>query len=161
MLAARLQQARKAKGLVLRDLAAEVGVSATMLSKYERGVATPSSDVLLALASALGVRTEYFFRTAEVTLTKIAHRKRSKLPEKHESRVLAEVREHLERWAALDTVLPAPWSIPPGRTCGWCKAGPPRSSSRPSTGAARDTSLRLSGRAAATWTTSSTASPGR
>lgn len=112
MLGIRIHQARKAKGLSLRDVAKEVGVSATMLSKYERGVATPSSDVLLALAAALGVRTEYFFRTAEVTLEKIAHRKRDKLPEKQESRVLADVRDQLERWSALDKVLPAPWSVP-------------------------------------------------
>lgn len=112
MLGERLQQARKAKGLVLRELAAEVGLSATMLSKYERGLVTPSSDVLLALATALGVRTEYFFRTAEVQLEKVAHRNRWKLPDKQGDRVLAEVRDQLERWAALDAVLPAPWSVP-------------------------------------------------
>lgn len=112
MLGDRIQQARKAKGLALRDLAAEVGLSATMLSKYERGLVTPSSDVLLALAGALGVRTEYFFRTTGVRLEKLAHRHRWKLPDKQASRVMAEVQDQLERWAALDAVLPAPWSVP-------------------------------------------------
>ena len=61
MLGARLHQARKANGLSLRALAEKVGVSAMMLSKYEREESTPSSSVLIELSKALGVRAEYFF----------------------------------------------------------------------------------------------------
>jgi Zn-dependent peptidase ImmA (M78 family)/transcriptional regulator with XRE-family HTH domain len=114
MLSERLNQARQAKGLSLRALAEKVGVSAMMLSKYERAESMPSSDVLLALSDALGVRTEYFFRTTSIDLKRIEHRNkhRWKLPKLEEKKVLADVRDQLERWAVLDTVTPAPWSVP-------------------------------------------------
>ncbi len=113
MLAERLQQARKSAGLSLRALAEQVDVSAMMISKYERGVSTPSSGVLLALAGALGVRVEYFFRTASVELERVEHRNRHvwKLPKSAEEKVLADVRDQLERWLALYEVIPAPWSV--------------------------------------------------
>ena len=113
MLCERLHQARLATGLSLRALAEKVGVSAMMLSKYERGESVPSSDVLLALSDALGVRTEYFFRHAEINLERIQHRNkhRWKLPKLAETKVLADVRDQLERWQVLDAVIPAPWSV--------------------------------------------------
>ena len=84
-----------------------------MLSKYERGVSVPSSGVLLKLSDALGVRTEYFFRTAEISLERVQHRNkhRWKLPKLAETKVLADVRDQLERWQDLDSVVPAPWSV--------------------------------------------------
>lgn len=114
MLGNRLYQARQASGLSQRALAENVGVSAMMISKYERAQSLPSSGVLLALANALDVRVEYFFRTASVNLERIQHRNRHvwKLPKSAEKKVLADVRDQLERWMALDEIIPAPWSIP-------------------------------------------------
>lgn len=114
MLSKRLHQARQANGLSLRALAEQVGVSAMMLSKYERAESVPSSDVLLALSNALGVRTEYFFRTAVIDLERIEHRNKHRwnLPKLAETKVLADVRDQLERWSALDAAVPAPWSVP-------------------------------------------------
>ena len=114
MLGERLYQARQASGLSQRALAANAGVSAMMISKYERAQSLPSSDVLLALANALGVRTEYFFRTTSVNLGRIQHRNLHvwKLPKSAEKKVLADVRDQLERWRVLDEVAPAPWSVP-------------------------------------------------
>ena len=113
MLNQRLHQARQACGLSLRALAERVGVSAVMLSKYERGQSVPSSDVLLELSEALGVRTEYFFRNAKIDLERIQHRNkhRWKLPKQAEIKVLADVRDQLERWQILDSAVPAPWSV--------------------------------------------------
>ena len=113
MLSERLNQARQAQGLSLRALAEKVGVSAMMLSKYERAASVPSSDVLLALSDALGVRTEYFFRTLTIDLERVEHRNkhRWKLPKQAEAKVLADVRDQLEQWAELDKVTPAPWSV--------------------------------------------------
>ena len=56
----RLHRARKAAGLSLRELGERVGVSHASIKKYEDGDAMPSSDILLQLARALQVRTEYF-----------------------------------------------------------------------------------------------------
>lgn len=114
MFSKRLHQARQASGLSLRALAEKVQVSAMMLSKYERAESMPSSGVLLALADALGVRTEYFFRAISIDLERIEHRNkhRWKLPKQAESKVLADVSDQLERWAILDDFIPAPWSVP-------------------------------------------------
>ncbi len=112
MIGERIKQARKASGLSLRALAEKVGVSAMAISKYENNQSTPSSGVLLALSTALGVRTEYFFRRVSVELANINHREHHLLPEKEEQKVIADVKEQLERWLELEEVVPAPWSIP-------------------------------------------------
>jgi len=109
MIGDRVQQARKAAGLSLRALAEKAGVSAMAISKYENNQSIPSSGVLLALAQALGVRTEYFFRRVEVEMENVNHREHETLPEKEERKVLADVKEQLERWMTLEEVLPSPW----------------------------------------------------
>ena len=71
MIGERIKQARQASGLSQQALAEKVGVSAKAISKYERNLDTPSSDVLLRLGQALDVRLDYFFRTRNVTLRKL------------------------------------------------------------------------------------------
>lgn len=110
MIGARIKQARSAAGLSLRDLAAQVDVTAMAISKYERGAITPSSEVLLGLAKALGVRVEYFFRRNEVELEAVEYRKHPSLPERSKARILADVRDQLERWLALEEFIPTPWA---------------------------------------------------
>ena len=61
-----LKSARLQAGLSQRDLAEKVGISAQVISKYERGLDTPGSAVLIRLAKAFGVRVEYFFRPSEI-----------------------------------------------------------------------------------------------
>ena len=106
MLGNRIKLARNATGLSQRALAEACGVSAMAISKYERGTSVPSSKVLIALAKALDVRTEYFFRSREVELEKLEFRKHSRLPSRQEKRVLADAREQMERWLALEDILP-------------------------------------------------------
>ena len=69
MLGTRLQRARKAAGLSLRALGERIGLSHTAIQKYEDGNNVPDSATLLRLASALNVRTEYFFRQEEQRIT--------------------------------------------------------------------------------------------
>jgi Zn-dependent peptidase ImmA (M78 family)/transcriptional regulator with XRE-family HTH domain len=110
MIGSRIKQARLAAGLALRDLAPQCGVSAMAISKYERDEITPSSDVLLALGKALGVRVEYFYRQHEVELEEVSYRKHPDLPEKEKKRILADARDQLERWLALEEFIPTRWS---------------------------------------------------
>ena len=112
MFSQRLHQARLAAGLSQRALAAKAQVSAMMISKYERGHSMPSSEVLLSLASALGLRTEYFFRTSWVELERIEHRNRHtwNLTQSAETKLLSAVREQLERWLALDDIIGVKWT---------------------------------------------------
>lgn len=50
MLGNRIQRARKAKGLSLRELDSEIDLSHVAIKKYEDDVVIPSSDILIKLA---------------------------------------------------------------------------------------------------------------
>lgn len=110
MLGNRLERARNASSLSQRALAAQVSVSAMAISKYERNEITPSSDVLLRLAKSLGVRIEYFFRNEEVELVNIEYRKRGVLNASAKKKIIADVKDQLERWIELEEFLPGEWS---------------------------------------------------
>ncbi|MCF7752437.1 ImmA/IrrE family metallo-endopeptidase [Bacillus subtilis subsp. subtilis] len=101
-----------AAGLSLRALAQDVGVSAMAISKFERDHIQPSSDTLLRLGRALGVRTEYFFRQPGVELTQVGFRKHARLSPQDQAKALEDVREKLERWLELEAVIPAAWPPP-------------------------------------------------
>jgi len=107
MIGERIQQARKASGLSMRDLAEMANISAMAISKYENNKNTPSSGVLLALSKALGVRAEYFFRQAKVELKEVEYRKHSKLPKKVLNKIEGDVIEQIERYLQLEEYLPA------------------------------------------------------
>jgi len=77
MIGTRIQRARKAASLSLRALGEAVGVSQTTISKYESEESTPDSTMLLKLAKALKVKTEFFFRTSEFVLENKEYRKRT------------------------------------------------------------------------------------
>jgi transcriptional regulator with XRE-family HTH domain len=54
----RLRKLREAAGLSLRELARQIGEQPTNVSYWERTGQLPRSDVLLAIAKALGVTVE-------------------------------------------------------------------------------------------------------
>ncbi|MDX6739432.1 XRE family transcriptional regulator [Actinocorallia sp. A-T 12471] len=54
VVAANVRRIRLARGLSLRELSEETGVSKALLSQIERGVANPTIDVLSRVAVALG-----------------------------------------------------------------------------------------------------------
>jgi Zn-dependent peptidase ImmA (M78 family)/DNA-binding XRE family transcriptional regulator len=108
MIGQRLHRARKAAGLSLRDLGAQVGLTHASIKKYEDEQATPSSTTLLKLARALNVRTEYFFRPETVALDRIEYRKRSTLPKKRLEAIEHEVIDQIERRIELENLFPSP-----------------------------------------------------
>jgi DNA-binding XRE family transcriptional regulator len=64
----KLKQARRKKGLTLRDLAAKVGVSRQALSSYERGDYPPSEEIWKKLKEILnlpGMPKDYWGRLAQ------------------------------------------------------------------------------------------------
>ncbi len=66
----------------------------------------PSSDILIRLARALKVRSEYFFRPESVALEGIEYRKRSSLPKKRLDAITHEVIDQIERRIALENLFP-------------------------------------------------------
>jgi Zn-dependent peptidase ImmA (M78 family)/transcriptional regulator with XRE-family HTH domain len=105
--AERLRRARAMRGLSLRALAEALNglVSHTALSKYEKGLIGPGSQVLIALGRALNVDTEYFFRPTTVTLSGIEFRKRSNCPKKEVDRIREEAHDFFERYLEIECIL--------------------------------------------------------
>lgn len=106
----RLLSARKMAGMSMDALAQATGslVSKQAIGKYEKGQINPGSEVLLALAKALGVKVDYFFRSSRVEISNLAFRKKSKLSRKEEDRVRFQVLDFLQKYLELEEILGLP-----------------------------------------------------
>lgn len=116
MLGERIKWARKGAGLSLQSLGEAVNLTKTTISKFERGQQTPSSQQLIALAKAMQVRTEYFFRPQRLDIGQVEYRKRANTPQKLLDRIKTDVLEQAERWEELLSFYPqppiAPFALP-------------------------------------------------
>jgi len=103
----RLKLARKMAGLSMEDLIrkAEGIVTKQAISKYEKGIMKPSSDVLIRLALALGVKPEYFYRQSKIELSGMQFRKKSQLPVKIIESLKQRTIDFLERYIELENIL--------------------------------------------------------
>lgn len=119
MIGERLKVARRIAGLSQRALGQEAGVSAMAISKYERDMDMPGSAVLLRLAEALGVKTEFFLRPITVTLSVPSYRRRSTLPRKQEYTILGSVQDWLERYIDVERFFgePVGFTLPDTLDC--------------------------------------------
>ncbi len=63
-LGAFIREQRERSAMSLRKLADKAGISNPYLSQIERGLRRPSADILVAIATALGLRAEYLFERA-------------------------------------------------------------------------------------------------
>jgi Zn-dependent peptidase ImmA (M78 family)/DNA-binding XRE family transcriptional regulator len=102
---------RKLQGLSLQKLAEAAGgiVTRQALYKYEHGLDVPRSEVLLALAKAMGVSLDSFFRPIanSVSLGELACRKRSRLGKRKMAEIRSQVQDRIERWLELESCFPA------------------------------------------------------
>ena len=103
----RLLAARKMAGLSMEKLAIEAGsmVSKQAISKYERGIMKPGSEVLLALANSLGVKVAYFLRPRNLRLTGLEFRKKSRLSVAEQDRITYRTMDFLEKYLELEDIL--------------------------------------------------------
>jgi transcriptional regulator with XRE-family HTH domain len=60
-LGAKLREARQAQNLTLREVARRTGLTASLISQVERGLANPSVSSLYNMADVLGLSMDYFF----------------------------------------------------------------------------------------------------
>jgi Zn-dependent peptidase ImmA (M78 family) len=107
MLGERIKRARIKSGLSLDALAEKANhiVTKQAISQYEKGQKNPSSSVLIALANALDVGVEYFFRTTQVEIGNVDFRKHSAFGKKKQEIIKEKVREYLERYIQIEEVL--------------------------------------------------------
>lgn len=108
MLGNKIQRARKALGLSLRDLGEQIELSHAAVKKYEDNQVTPSSDILIKLAKALHVNVEYFFRPERFTLEKIQYRKHADMPKRQLEEIEAKMLDQIERRVELESLFPSP-----------------------------------------------------
>lgn len=72
--AERLRQLREASGLTLDQLANASGVSRAMISRIERGEASPTASLLARICAALGLSLSGFFAEQEQQLSPLLRR---------------------------------------------------------------------------------------
>jgi len=107
MFGERMKRARIKCGLSLDALALKANniVTKQAISQYEKNQKNPSSSVLIALANALDVGVEYFFRTIDVEIGEVDFRKHSTFGKKKQEIVKEKVREYLERYIQIEDIL--------------------------------------------------------
>lgn len=100
----RLKQARKMKGISLESLSGMMqnAVTRQAINKYEQGKMMPDSTVLLALASALGVKIDFFFRPFSVEVGQVDFRKKAKFSAVKTEALKERVQEELERYLEIE-----------------------------------------------------------
>lgn len=115
----RIKSARINAGLSQEALGQKLGVSKMAISKYENGTIAPNSTVLIALAKALDVRLDYFFRASTIRLTKPVYRARKALSQKDETQILGKTTDWLERYIAVEEITGSekPLDLPDPETC--------------------------------------------
>ncbi len=79
-------------------------VSKQSISKYERGLMMPSSEVLIALSNCFGLPIDYFFRDS-INIGKVSFRKDIRLPSRSCERLIATANEMIERYLILEDLL--------------------------------------------------------
>jgi Zn-dependent peptidase ImmA (M78 family)/transcriptional regulator with XRE-family HTH domain len=100
---------RRMRGISQRALAAKVGVSATAISKYERGLITPTSSVLGRLCTGLDVQLEALLRPEVVTgMDRVFYRLGDRIGSKEWARISAHTRDWLERYLITESILDVP-----------------------------------------------------
>jgi transcriptional regulator with XRE-family HTH domain len=71
----KLKLTRLKNDMTIQDLAEDSGVSSNMISRIERGLTTPSVEILMKLANTFGMSLSYFVEEAEKGSTTIFTRK--------------------------------------------------------------------------------------
>ncbi len=61
-LSKKLKQARKQKGLTQGQLAQKIGADIQRVSKYERGILIPTTEIMVKISNALDVSLDYLLK---------------------------------------------------------------------------------------------------
>ena len=115
----RIKSARINAGLSQEALGKKLGLTKMAISKYENGTVTPNSGALIALAKALEVRIEYFFRASEIRLSRPVYRVRKALSPKDETKILGKTADWLERYLDVEQITGSekPLRLPDPESC--------------------------------------------
>lgn len=103
----RLKSARTQAALSQDELVHRINglVSKNAISKYEKGEMMADGKVLIALAKALEVKPDYFFRPFTVKIDQIEFRKKKRLSVKHGKAIKQKVTDMVERYLEVEQFL--------------------------------------------------------
>jgi len=102
----RIKRARKIRGLSQRSLAKQVGLSATSISKYERGLMAPGSQIIIKISQACRLNPDFFLRPpGELKLSPVEYRAHKGLPKKQKAALFEKVRFWLESYLEIEDIL--------------------------------------------------------
>ncbi len=103
----RLRRARQIAMLSMDALVKKINglVTKSAISKYEKGEMFPSSTVLIALAKALEVKPDYFYRPLVAEIEKVDFRKRSSLGARKIAAIKQRVIDHTESYLEIENLL--------------------------------------------------------
>lgn len=107
--AQRLKQARILKKMSMDQLVNMIGnkVSKQAISKYESAKMMPNSTILVAMAAALDVEPDYFFRPFSFDLNefKVSFRKKSDTSTKDVKALKVRIQDEVERYLEVEEIL--------------------------------------------------------
>lgn len=111
LVAYRIKNARKLKGLSQQDVADEINVSKQMVSKYEKGTSMPSSSSLLKLSRLFGLKIDYFFSSFKIEIGEVNFRKKSSFSMKKQNSLKEQIKINLENYLWLEDTLSIDYSF--------------------------------------------------
>jgi Zn-dependent peptidase ImmA (M78 family)/DNA-binding XRE family transcriptional regulator len=102
-----LKAARRMANMSMTDLAEAMcgKIKKQSISKYEKGLMLPSSENLIALADALEVPVDYFFKTNTIRIENLAFRKKAKLKNKEYQSLVEKTRDFIEKYLEIESIL--------------------------------------------------------
>ena len=62
LIPSRITEARESRSMSMDELAKNIGVTRQSISKYERGIISPTSEMLQAISLSLGFPVEFFYK---------------------------------------------------------------------------------------------------
>jgi len=101
----RIKNARIMQGMTIKKLTEKLQVSKQMISKYESGKSIPDSKKLIELANILGVKPDYFFRPASVSLEDVKFRKKAKSKKAKIESIRASILNKMENYLIIEDIL--------------------------------------------------------
>ena len=102
-----LKSARVRAGLSGAELCRRMNglVSKQAISKYEKGLMMPDSTTLIALANALSVKVDYFFRSNHCQIEQVNYRKKQKFSKKEQNALTERIKDLVERYQEIESIL--------------------------------------------------------
>lgn len=106
----RIKQLREKRGLIQEILAAELGITQQMLSKYERDVTLIKVDILKKIATYFNVTTDYLLGVSDVKRDLQRQMKMNETLDEYYDLILIEIYKDLDSydkemiWSIMQTV---------------------------------------------------------